>query len=662
MNKDNNSLVKNSIAKKLTIRLAILLFAVLLIIMVSTFLAVDNLISDEAYTNNRAVAYYVCDLACLDAEEENRPVDERSIEKIKVLSDYACNWSRVDYVLTFKITDNDSQIQYLGFANKEGNEYADSKYKELVGKTISFTPTEDEKLLLNSKEQYPEAETSYFSNSKEAAAIAKDGYGNKMVTVVGISLSTLRLSTATHFIVPGLILLGAFIGLMIIMYQLIRRNVFVPAQRISESLGNFIKNGEKTNIRLNESGDDEFALISSSFNKMTDDINLYLKNISNLTSVQEHQKAELEIASSIQQGFLAPQRFVSDNFEISAVMTPAKNVGGDFYDYLKLDDGRVYISIADVSGKGVPAAMFMAVTLTLMHQYARMNCSPAEIFKNVNDILVDNNPNMLFITAFAGIYDPETGVFTYSNAGHLPPYILREKPELLDVDENIMLGLFRDEVFSENNVKLEAGDIMFIYTDGVTECVDENRRFFGNDGLKEKLNDFRASHEENVVEYIDRALEGYMMNAEQHDDITMLSCTIKNKKLLDLEPDEKEFGKIKKVILESPLPGPLQRSICVAAEELFLNICSYAFEGRAPEDEKTVRFTFEHSDRIVMRFEDNGMKYDPTEEVELDVDYDPDSQLGGLGKVLIFNIADDVSYEYKDNKNILTITKYLMEG
>lgn len=129
--------------------------------------------------------------------------------------------------------------------------------------------------------------------------------------------------------------------------------------------------------------------------------------------------------------------------------------------------------------------------------------------------------------------------------------------------------------------------------------------------------------------------------------------------MIDLAPEINAFGQIRQVILDSQLPRSLQLSLCVAAEEIYLNICSYAFKGVIGEEEPRIRFIFEYSDRVIMRFEDNGMPYDPTIQVDYDIDYDPDNQLGGLGKIIAFTIADDVRYEYRNNQNVLTLVKLM---
>lgn len=660
--KDSSIMVKKSIAKRLTVRLAILLISVMLVLMVGSFLMVLNIIGEEAFKYNSSIAYTICDLVIDNCQKANRPVDVDSSGDIKLYSDYFCDWTRVDFIYAFKVWDNETKLEYLGFSGKEKDEEIEKTFNELLYREIDFEPTEkEEEILRNGGDGFYFNEYSHFGDSTQAVAVSEDGFGNRFVVGVGISYEELFKLAVSRFAVLFVILIGVFIVMMIIMYYVIRRRVFLPAKRISDSMADFIKNGQRTNIKVDESGTDEFAMIASSFNKMTTDIDQYLENIRQLYDAQSRQQTELDIAARIQRGFLAPSEYHGKECEIFTMMVPARNVGGDLYDYFALDDGRILMTIADVSGKGIAASMFMAITLVLIRQLASSGLGPAKIFSRINNIISDNNKYMLFTTAFIGIYDPATGELTYSNAGHLPPYILRNKPELLTGARNLVFGLYKDEPYIEEKTKLDTGDILFLYTDGVTEAIDNNKTFFNDERLKSVLDSFRASHEENIVEYVTGELENFMKDSEQFDDITMLACTAKHRTELNLSPNEKEFARIKEVILNSKLPRQLQLSLCVAAEEIYINICSYAFEGRS-DDDKNIKFIFEHSDRVMMRFEDNGIEYDPTREVELDIDYDPDNRLGGLGKLIAFNIADKVGYEYTDNKNILTITKYLMEG
>ena len=201
---------------------------------------------------------------------------------------------------------------------------------------------------------------------------------------------------------------------------------------------------------------------------------------------------------------------------------------------------------------------------------------------------------------------------------------------------------------------------MFLYTDGVDEATDPENRFYGTERLEQTLLDAKAAHEEDFVRYVYDSLTVFSAGADQHDDITLMTLTVKDSQDLKLDVDLREFSKIREKILACDLPRQLKLDLCVAAEEIFVNICSYAFKDGIPAGEK-IQFNLEQSDRIRMRFSDRGVPYDPRENVISADDYDPDLQIGGLGKLIAFTVADSVDYEYTEEHNILTVTKYIKE-
>ena len=202
------------------------------------------------------------------------------------------------------------------------------------------------------------------------------------------------------------------------------------------------------------------------------------------------------------------------------------------------------------------------------------------------------------------------------------------------------------------------GDTLLLYTDGVTEATDGEQKFYGEERLETVLGGFRESHAPDLVKYVNDSVKVFAGESEQHDDITMLALTVKDTADLALEVKLTEFEKIKSAILSVPIEREKQLELCLAAEECFVNIVSYAFEGRDAENEK-IGFRLAVSDRILMRFEDGGIPFDPRENSDAPVDYDPDVQLGGLGRFIAFSVVDEILYENTNGKNILTMIKYL---
>ena len=653
--------MKHSISRKLTGRLALIMVVTLALLFTASYHVVSRIVKNETRNYSGAIAGIYGDLIDYEADGMHLAIDEGFHDYIEYFGEYICRWYRIDYTYAYSLSADEGKILLLGFSKKDGSDIGDPVPKELVCTQVAYTPGADEMKLWTGETTYCTFESTGIEHSTEAAVMIGDEYGNRVICGVGMSSTAIEDTVRKDFAIVAAVILAVFAAMIAVMYYIIRRSVFTPAKRLSESLTRFITDGKRTGTRLDESGDDEFAMIAGAFNKMSDDIDTYLADIGSLTGQREREKAELDIASRIQQGFLPPARYRTDHFDVCAMMTPAKNVGGDLYDYLPLDGGRVLLSMADVSGKGIAASMYMSVILVLARQFAKMGCSPAQILRRINDEVSANNPNLYFATVFIAIYDTADRTLTYANAGHNLPYLLRDTPQSLDGAQSTLLGIYQGEEYTEAKVTLSPGDILFLYTDGVTEAVDTGNRFFGEGRLEEALGSFRATHRDDLVQYICGKVRDFAGDAEQSDDLTMLSLTVSRSVELELMPERTEFERIKEAILGCDLDRSLQLALCAAAEEIFVNICSYAFEGRSKTNER-VRFVFCHSDRIFMRFEDGGDPYDPTENVITDDEYDIEGQLGGLGKLIAFTIADEVGYEYTDGKNILTMTKYLMEA
>lgn len=252
-------------------------------------------------------------------------------------------------------------------------------------------------------------------------------------------------------------------------------------------------------------------------------------------SQQEHSQLEsirndLAIAGEIQQTIL-PRLFppfpeLTEYVDIYASMTPAKDVGGDFYDFFRIDDENIGLVIADVSGKGVPAALFMAVSRTLLRATALRGVSSAECLTYANKLLCKESLDSMFVTVFYGIYNYKTGIMDYTNAGHNPPYILRQnrRIETLPLASNFIVGVFDDILFENGTLKLEKGDMLIMYTDGVTEAFNEKREQFSEDRLQKVLETLPENpNTKDVVTEILRQIKNFSGNYPQSDDITLLS-------------------------------------------------------------------------------------------------------------------------------------------
>jgi len=227
---------------------------------------------------------------------------------------------------------------------------------------------------------------------------------------------------------------------------------------------------------------------------------------------------------------MLPKNFsVDKRVDIFATMTPAKEVGGDLYDFYKLDENHLFITIADVSGKGVPAALFMVAAITNLRNFTASLKSSDDLktaIEKTNDKLCTNNDGGLFVTAFSGVLDLTTGIFRYVNAGHNPPLIRRhgENFSELPMELNFVLGGWNDWQYIQQEIQLEDGDTIFLYTDGVTEAVDSAGEMYSLERLKKFLNEMDKNNSaEEILAAVRTELENFSVNAEQSDDITMIA-------------------------------------------------------------------------------------------------------------------------------------------
>jgi sigma-B regulation protein RsbU (phosphoserine phosphatase) len=242
----------------------------------------------------------------------------------------------------------------------------------------------------------------------------------------------------------------------------------------------------------------------------------------------ESLKKDLVSAKEIQQSIL-PMEFPpfpedSDKLDIYALMEPAKDVGGDFYDFFRIDDDRIVLVIADVCGKGIPAALFMAVSRTIIHSKGIQGVCAADCLTETNRLLAHSSASCMFVTVFYAIYNTKTGHITYCNAGHNPPHIVRANGtiEQIPTDGNFMAGAFAEEVYADKTLQLEHGDTLVMFTDGVTEAMNPTLKEFGIDRLNNILCGMADNSCQEIVEAIRVGITDFVKDAEQSDDITLL--------------------------------------------------------------------------------------------------------------------------------------------
>ena len=273
---------------------------------------------------------------------------------------------------------------------------------------------------------------------------------------------------------------------------------------------------------------DEVGKLAVAFDFMKVSLIQYIKDLRETTAAKERIESELKIAREIQMGMLPktfppfPQR---REIDLYAMIEPAKEVGGDLYDFFFLDEDHLCFAIGDVSGKGVPAALFMAITMTLLKTKAKEERDPSGVLTRVNHDLCQDNPYSMFVTVFLGILNVRTGEFTYCNGGHNPPWLLHPLGDGLSLHGSggTALGAFEDALYRRQELILQKGDTLFLYTDGVTEAMNEKEELFGDGRLQDALLTLSERPIEAVVDGVMNEVKGFSRGAPQSDDITMVA-------------------------------------------------------------------------------------------------------------------------------------------
>ena len=316
----------------------------------------------------------------------------------------------------------------------------------------------------------------------------------------------------------------------------IRKTVLVPTNKLKNATVSLVENKleDLQNFNIDIKTGDEFENLAGSFTYMANQLADHIKNLSLVTAEKERIGAELDIAKHIQASMLPcifpafPER---KEIDIYATMDPAKEVGGDFYDFFMVDDRHLAIVMADVSGKGVPAALFMVIGKTLIKDHTTPDRDLGEVFTAVNNLLCEANSEGLFITAFEGVLDLVTGEFNFVNAGHEMPFICKAGGdfEAYKIRAGFVLAGMEDMKYKAGSMMIEPGDKIFQYTDGITEATNINNQLYGMERLGVVLNKFKDKSPDEILPEVKKDIDEFVGEAPQFDDITMLCLEYKGK-------------------------------------------------------------------------------------------------------------------------------------
>ena len=361
------------------------------------------------------------------------------------------------------------------------------------------------------------------SEGKNIAIMCADIQIQEMVTTFGQYILAVLIGTA---IIQAIMIVLFFIWM--------KRKVIGPIKKMQKSASEFINNSHTDatpdNLHFENPDihtDDELQMLSEALCKMSDDIKKYMTDMLLQAKESERISSELGVATKIQADML-PRIFPAfpkyKQFELYASMDPAKEVGGDFYDFFFVDETHMALVIADVSGKGIPAALFMVIAKTLIKNRAQLGGAPSEIFESVNNQLCEGNKSKMFVTAWMAIIDIHTGKGIAVNAGHEHPAIRRKNGEfeLIKYKHSPALGIISGIPFREHEFELGVGDTLLVYTDGVPEAINLNEQQFTTDRMLKSLNEATSEKPEDLLKSLKSDIDSFVGEAEQFDDVTML--------------------------------------------------------------------------------------------------------------------------------------------
>ncbi|MBL7151920.1 MAG: SpoIIE family protein phosphatase [Candidatus Omnitrophica bacterium] len=412
---------------------------------------------------------------------------------------------------------------------------------------------------------------------------------------------------------------------------------------------------------------DEVGVLSNSFIYMRDALKKYIKELTETVASKERMESELKIAHDIQMGII-PRVFPPfpdrKEFDIYAALVPAREVGGDFYDFFFINDKDLCFVIADVSDKGVPAALFMSLTKALIKAIAREDRPADEILNRVNKEISQENDSLMFITVFLGILNTETGQLSYVNAGHNPALVLRddEKPLPLKGAPNTAVGLKQEAAFRQEKILLQPGDCLILYTDGVTEAFNKKEEQFTQGRLEEALSISRSGPLAELISGLLEKIKTFSDGAPQSDDITLMALKylgankktviLKNKlsELSGLAQEVSRFGK------DNNLSKEIIHDLNLSLEEIISNTINYGYKDSAGH-QISVEVALSGS-IITVKITDDAQPFNPLQASAPELEKPPSERKpGGMGVHLVRNLMDKIEYKREEGRNILLISK-----
>jgi sigma-B regulation protein RsbU (phosphoserine phosphatase) len=466
------------------------------------------------------------------------------------------------------------------------------------------------------------------------------------------------------------------VGLLLMLYFFIRiiTRELQPLRRLAKEAETIASGNFDTKLpELQRT--DEIGQLSNSFAGMQKSLVRYIDELKDTTAEKASIESELQVASGIQMGML-PKDFPTsqerDDVQLYASLTPAKDVGGDLFDFY-IRDEKLFFCIGDVSGKGVPASLFMAVTRSVFRTVSAHESMPDRIVATLNATMADMNETNMFVTLFVGVLDLPTGRMRYCNAGHDAPLLVGQGVGMLPCDSNIPAGFMPSWKYTLQETQIFTGTTIFLFTDGLTEAEDATHALFKMERVNEVAKQALANHQEEprqLIAVMTDAVHQFVGDAEQSDDLTMMAIQyikkprdVRFSKRIILPNDTKEVPTLAAFVDEVceavGFDAALTMKMNLAIEEAVVNVMEYAYP-RGTHGDITVEAQA-NDVRLKFTIIDSGTHFDPTAQAEVDTTLSAeDRPIGGLGIHIVRQYMDSINYERISGHNVLTLRKKLL--
>ena len=466
------------------------------------------------------------------------------------------------------------------------------------------------------------------------------------------------------------------VGLLLMLYFFIRiiTRELQPLRRLAKEAETIASGNFDTKLpELQRT--DEIGQLSNSFAGMQKSLVCYIDELKDTTAEKASIESELQVASGIQMGML-PKDFPTsqerDDVQLYASLTPAKDVGGDLFDFY-IRDEKLFFCIGDVSGKGVPASLFMAVTRSVFRTVSAHESMPDRIVATLNATMADMNETNMFVTLFVGVLDLPTGRMRYCNAGHDAPLLVGQGVGMLPCDSNIPAGFMPSWKYTLQETQIFTGTTIFLFTDGLTEAEDSTHALFKMERVNEVAKQALANHQEEprqLIAVMTDAVHQFVGDAEQSDDLTMMAIQyikkprdVRFSKRIILPNDTKEVPTLAAFVDEVceavGFDAALTMKMNLAIEEAVVNVMEYAYP-RGTHGDITVEAQA-NDVRLKFTIIDSGTHFDPTAQADVDTTLSAeDRPIGGLGIHIVRQYMDSINYERISGRNVLTLRKKLL--